>query len=63
MLSNDIFRSILYQFAKTIDDALLPQTTVSSLGLKIASQVKLQIETKSDVQTDNLNISRGWLFL
>jgi len=39
-----LFKRLICEFAKTIDDSLLPETTTSSLGLKIASQMQWRVK-------------------
>jgi len=50
----ELFKNIVFEFAKTIDDTLLPETTVSSLGLKIASQLQWRIRSAMGSQKKEL---------
>lgn len=35
-MKDDLFNYVIREFAETIDESLVPQTTISSLGLKLA---------------------------
>jgi len=50
MEDGDLFKRLICEFAKTIDDSLLPETTTSSLGLKIASQMQWRVKKVLDLQ-------------
>lgn len=58
-MNNNLLISIIKYLAATIDDALLPQTTISSLGLKLALSMKLLFEELMAPQGD---IERHALF-
>jgi len=50
----ELFKNIVFEFSKTIDDTLLPETTISSLGLKIASQLQWRIQSAMSSQNKEL---------
>ncbi|MHB8842349.1 MAG: HD domain-containing phosphohydrolase [Candidatus Aquicultor sp.] len=50
MENGALLKRLISEFAKTIDDSLLPETTTSSIGLKIAAQMQWRVKKVLDLQ-------------
>ncbi|MDP2210205.1 MAG: HD domain-containing protein [Candidatus Aquicultor sp.] len=55
MDSKQLLTLITGELAKTIDDTLIPQTTISSLGLKLATQLNWRIKSTMGATNNDLS--------